>query len=303
MKSQLGPRVTIIIPYYKNLGYLDLAIQSVRAQTCNQWEAIVLDDCGGEDAHGLVVGYQDSRFRYVRNEQNLGLAGNWNKGLILAETELVSIFHADDMLLPNYVDEVIRLMDRHPDATACHCRSEIIDKDGERCWSFVDEVKKVIRPKSKTEIVTIGDAGLASLLGGSWIICPTLTFRKSQINDLLFNPRWKFMVDVDFISAILFGGGTIIGTYKIAYKYRRHSMNQTTELTKSSIRFVEQFSFLNEINEKSRSIGWNKCTKKSRRKTGLRFHLLVQSVVYVRSKRFQLANKAIRSALQGIDRF
>ena len=303
MNSHLGSRLTIVIPYYKNLSYLHSAIQSVRAQTCDKWEVIVLDDCGGDDAHDLVAGFADSRIRYVRNEINLGLARNWNKGLAFAETEFVAIFHADDMLLPNYVDEMLKLMDGYPDAAAGHCRSEIINKDGEPCWYFVDELKKIVRPKSKSDVLTIGDSGLASLMNGSWVICPTLIYRKNKIKDHSFDSKWKFMVDVDFMSKIVFGGGTIVGTKITAYRYRRHDMNQTSELTKSAVRFTEQFLFLEQINIRSRLVNWHMCSKKSKRKTGLRFHLLIQTAIYIRHRDFQLANRAIRSAFSGASRF
>jgi glycosyltransferase involved in cell wall biosynthesis len=301
MNPQIDPRITIIIPYYKNLVYLNLAIQSVQAQTCKSWKAIVLDDCGGEDAQSLVGSFKDNRFSYVRNEYNLGLAGNWNKGMDLAKTEFVTIFHADDMLMPNYVCEILRLMDEHPDASAGHCRSEIIDGDGKRCWSFVDEIKKGIRPKHKLDLVTAGDKGLSSLLNGSWIICPTICYRKNLISAHSFKSRWKFMVDIDFISEILMAGGAIVGSNAKAYRYRRHSGSQTTELTKSPVRFTEQFQFLSEINAKAHELNWGKCVLRSRRKTGLKAHLLFQAIIYVRHKEHRLASNAFMSAVVGKD--
>ena len=61
----------------------------------------MVDDAGPDpEACELVAGYADDRLTYVRNETNLGLAGNWNTCLRIAETEYVTLFHADDELDP-----------------------------------------------------------------------------------------------------------------------------------------------------------------------------------------------------------
>ena len=71
--------ITYAIPYYSGIGYLRMALQSLIDQENPNWLAIVLDDRGGEDAEETVLSFKDDRISYVRNETNLGLAGNWNK--------------------------------------------------------------------------------------------------------------------------------------------------------------------------------------------------------------------------------
>jgi len=293
------PRITFAIPYYRNLSYLGDAIQSILNQTCSDWTAIILDDCGGEDAEELVFGFHDERIEYIRNEKNLGLAENWNKGLRLAQTEFVTIFHSDDLLLPNYIDEMLRLMDESPQATAGHCRTNIVDETGRRFWSFTDEFKKLIRPRGTSLIETVGDSGLASLMNGSWIFCPTLCYRKELLNEYKFDSMWKFVVDVDFMSQILFGGGSIVGTTTIAYQYRRHNENQTALLTKSLLRFQEEISFLNLIHEKSTAVNWQDCAKRARRKTVTRLHLVYQGLGFFLKGNFRVAVKAFTIAARG----
>jgi glycosyltransferase involved in cell wall biosynthesis len=294
-----SPRLTFAIPFYKNLHYLDCALRSVRSQNNNCWEVIVLDDLGELGAEALVASFKDNRFRYVCNKRNLGLAGNWNKCLALSQTEFVTILHADDLLMPNYVDLMLQVMDRHLDAAIGHCRSQIIDKNGRLFLSLIDEVKRLIRPRSKSDLLTRGDLGLASLLGGSWIICPTICYRKSKISSFSFDPRWKFMLDVAFMTEVLMAGSLIVGSKTSAYKYRRHSENQTSKLTKSSVRFIEQISFLNEVHKTAQTMKWKKSTQRSKRKVGIRVQLILQSIAFVFDKDILLAKGAIQSALSG----
>jgi glycosyltransferase involved in cell wall biosynthesis len=293
------PRITFAVPYYQNLSYLKLAIQSIIEQQCADWQAIILDDRGGEDAEELVLSFHDERLVYVRNDVNLGLAENWNKGIQLSETEFVTIFHSDDLLLPNYIDEMLCLMDETPQATAGHCRTIIVDEFGEKFWSFTDEFKKLIRPRGKDHIETVGEMGLASLINGSWIFCPTLCYRKEMLQGYKFNSKWKFVVDVDFMSQILFAGGLIVGTTTNAYQYRRHRENQTAVLTKSLLRFQEEIFFLNQIHQRSAAVNWNDCARRARRKTVTRIHLIYQGIGFMLKGNFSTGLQAFTVAIRG----
>ena len=63
---------SVVIPSYKG-RYLGEAIDSVIAQTCGDWELIVVNDCSPEDLGGVVgPRLSDSRIRYFVNERNLG---------------------------------------------------------------------------------------------------------------------------------------------------------------------------------------------------------------------------------------
>ena len=94
-------RLTFAIPFYRNVEFLRHAIDSVLAQTTSDWSVIVCDDAGPEpEAAEVVRGYADERIANTRNAENLGIGGNWNLCLELATTELVTLLHADDELLP-----------------------------------------------------------------------------------------------------------------------------------------------------------------------------------------------------------
>jgi glycosyltransferase involved in cell wall biosynthesis len=293
------PRITFAIPYFQNLNQLSFAIQSLVAQTCINWVAIVLDDRGGEDAEKLVMSFNDERIEYHRNETNLGLAENWNKGIALAQSEFVCIFHADDVLMPNYVETLLQLMDKHPNAVAGHCRAKIIGETGNSRWSLPDEFKKLIRPRTKAGLVTSGEVGLSSIIGGSWIFCPTLCYRKSELKAFKFQRQWKFVVDIDFICQILLDGGFLVGSKTNAYKYRRHNTSQTSVLTKSLERFVEESRFLDGLSQTLCELGWKKCLKRCRRRIRLRMHLLYRTLRYVLDWDLVMARIALDMVFRG----
>jgi len=271
-------RITYAIPYYSGLGYLRMALQSLIGQENKHWLAIVLDDRGGEDAEETVRSFNDDRISYVRNETNLGLSGNWNKALSLVTTELVTLFHSDDELESNYTDLILGLMARYPEAVAGHCRARVIGPTGKALWSLPDEVKKIIRPKGIDDIVTQGEEGLLSLVKGAWIFCPTLCYRKNLLPLGGFSSTWKFVLDVDLTSRVLFDGGVIVGTPTVGYRYRRHLTNQTALLTESNIRFQEEIDHLNQVSLRSSEIGWKRVQRSANRKVIVRLHMLYQAL-------------------------
>ena len=291
--------ITFAIPYYRGLDYLKKAIQSLLDQCNPNWCAVVVDDRGGEDAESTVREFADSRIRYVRNEGNLGLAGNWNTALSLAETDLVTIFHSDDELESNYVDLMLELMSRYPNAVAGHCRTRVIDQDGQPLWSLPDEVKKIIRPGGTDDIITSGEKGLLSITKGAWIFCPTLCFRRSMLPPGGFSARWKFVLDVDLMSRILFDGGTIVGTPVVGYRYRRHLTNQTALLTESTVRFQEEFDHLSEVATVAGHRGWKSVEKSARRKTVVRLHLMYQALRAVVERRWRRVIPLFKGAIFG----
>ena len=71
--------------------------------------------------------FADERLEARHNPRNLGMVDNWNYAIDASETELVSLLHADDRLLPRYVELMLELGGRHPRAAALFCGARIID--------------------------------------------------------------------------------------------------------------------------------------------------------------------------------
>ncbi len=94
------PTVSIVLPTYNRAYCIGRTIDSVLAQGFADWELIVCDDCSSDDTTEVVRGYwsADSRIRYHRNPQRLGLPGNRNSGIALATSRLV-YFIEDDVVL------------------------------------------------------------------------------------------------------------------------------------------------------------------------------------------------------------
>lgn len=126
------PKFSICIPAYKS-RFLSECIQSILGQSYADFEVLVLNDCSPEPVREIVRSFHDARMRYYENEHNVGavrLTDNWNRCIALAEGEFVVIMGDDDRLEPDYLEEFIALMARYPGLDVYHCRSLVIDDQG-----------------------------------------------------------------------------------------------------------------------------------------------------------------------------
>jgi len=277
--------LTIAIPYYRGLAYLRETIESVQRQRDPDWQLWVSDDSGGdEDAEALVAGFADDRIRYCRNAQSLGMAGNWNACLDLAaaeepRTDWVTILHADDRLLPDYVALMRRLSREHPEATALFCAAGIIGANGEPAFSLADAVKRVFVPKGSGPICLEGEAGLERLMAGNFIMCPTLCFRLSGLAGRRFDGRWSQVQDLDLTSRVLLEDGTLVGSREVAFEYRRHPASATARQSESLVRFREELALFSEVAGRARARSWPRAARIAQRSTIVKLHLAYRSLV------------------------
>ena len=92
------PLVSVIMPAYNAEKYIGEAIASVRAQTYENWELLILDDGSADRTAEIAQAYaqRDARIRVLRNPQNMGVARTRNRGFDLAQGEWIALLDSDD---------------------------------------------------------------------------------------------------------------------------------------------------------------------------------------------------------------
>jgi glycosyltransferase involved in cell wall biosynthesis len=268
------PVLTIAIPFYLGKKYIAKAIESVLAQSDSRWKLIICND--GPDGRlldDLVLEYNDLRISIYQNESRLGMVGNWNRCLDMATTDLVTILHDDDELLPNYASMMIEASERYPSSAAFFCNAIIIDANSARKFSLPDYVKKYVRSQRARLFSLSGASAFTDLLKGNYIMCPTLCYRKSRILERRFSSKWRFVQDWDFSLRLLMEGETLVGINEIAYAYRRHKDNATTRYTDDLTRFIEEVRLCEEMANWSSRVGWTESEKVAKNKHIIKLNL------------------------------
>jgi glycosyltransferase involved in cell wall biosynthesis len=288
-----APRFTVAIPFLRGLDYLREAIASVRAQRRPDWRCLVLDEGEEPGTGALVASFADPRVAHAANASRLGIVGNWNHGLDLAGTELVTLLHADDALAPDYLDVVAALADARPHAVAVACDADIVDAAGRPRFSLADAVKRRLVPAGEPWLLA-GEQGLRALARGDFVMCPTVAWRLPRLGSRRFDARWKQVQDLELLARLLLDGEEIAGTRRRAYRYRRHAASATSVQTEDLSRFEEEVAVLDEIAARARERGWSAAARVAQGKAIVRLHLATRALADAASLRGRAALAKLR---------
>jgi len=109
------PRVSVVIPAFNYAEYLGDALDSVLAQTMDDWECIVVDDGSTDDTPAVARAYasRDSRIRFLQ-QQGRGPAGARNAGVRESTGTYLQFLDADDRLAPGKLEFHARFLDENP---------------------------------------------------------------------------------------------------------------------------------------------------------------------------------------------
>lgn len=106
--------VSVIMPLYNKCEHVARAMDSIFAQTCQDFEVIVVDDGSTDDGPEIVSKYKDPRLRLIR-QSNAGPGAARNKGVKAACTEYIAYLDADDEWLPEFLEASLSNLRDNPD--------------------------------------------------------------------------------------------------------------------------------------------------------------------------------------------
>lgn len=274
--SHKQPRFSVCIPYHKNEAFLLSAVRSVAGQTYEHWELLISAEVEISSEvlrqiYTLVPG------AIILKNTNKGMTNNWNHCAAQAQSSFVVLLHADDLLLPHYLDLMANMVISH-EASAWFCAVELISADNKPVTTVADTIKQFIQPKGDT-IKLEGDKGLASLLKGCFIYCPSVCYRTEVLTKLRFSDSWRMVADLELYARLLNKSHSIVGTRDIAFRYRRHAQNQTNILTESTVRFEEEIALYDHIAKSSDYRQFTLARNVAKRKTIIKLHISHQILV------------------------
>jgi glycosyltransferase involved in cell wall biosynthesis len=118
------PLVTVVIPVHNRAHLLVRAIQSVRAQTFEDLELLIVDDGSTDGSAEVATTYEDPRIRVVRLPRRSGVSRARNTGILGARGNLVAFLDSDDEWLPQKLERQVARFRQHPveDNVLVSCR-------------------------------------------------------------------------------------------------------------------------------------------------------------------------------------
>ncbi len=107
-------KISIVIPLYNKEHFVAKTIESVIAQTYQDWEAIIINDGSTDNSAAVIQSIiKDQRIRYYEQE-NQGVSATRNKAIRMAKGEFIALLDADDTWFPNYLETMVWLADKYP---------------------------------------------------------------------------------------------------------------------------------------------------------------------------------------------
>lgn len=115
-----SPKVSIVMPVFNHPDYFRKSLSSAINQDYGEdYEIVVVDNndqVDGPTNNQLIVEeFNSSKIMYYKNEKNIGMLGNWNRGIELARASFVTYCHDDDMLLPTALSRLMMLQKKTGD--------------------------------------------------------------------------------------------------------------------------------------------------------------------------------------------
>lgn len=222
-----SPRISIIMATYNRANFIMEALESIRKQTYEDWECLIIDDGGSDDTEEVIANLlnEDSRFRFLKRttDHGKGLPGSRNMGLDLARGDYIIFFDDDDIVHPKNIETCISVLENK---AAYFCRYDKRPfKNSENLR--IDEISGVQASPFLTEDIDkmiTGEIPFASC-GVMW---KKQCFEKIRFNeDLMYAEEWECY------TRILIKGFQGVSINEVLYFNRKHSNSNTGQFYKN----------------------------------------------------------------------
>lgn len=228
------PTFDIIIPAYNAAQYLSIAIESVVAQTFEDWRILLVDDGSTDNTSEIVASFAQQlgpKLQYIR-QRNSGLPAARNTAIRHSSAEFLALLDADDVWLPCRLSESLNCFRDCPQVGLAYGYVQRIDAQGAVLDTFADRQQH-------------GEGQIAPYIYMRMVDlpCPTITFRKKCVDEVgLFDESLRATEDRDLWLRIALRYEVALAPHIIAL-YRTSPASMTTDpdrMLKAQLQFIEK---------------------------------------------------------------
>lgn len=209
-------KLSVIMPIYQTREtYLREAIESVLGQTYSNFEFLIIND-SPQDASRLqqiIQSYNDNRIIWIACTINGGIANASNVGINQATGTFIAMMDHDDICIKTRFEQQIRFLEANP------------------AFGFIGGQADAFYPDDSSVRLNYAISSAADELKKSFFdqvpfLNPSVMFRKSILNNLRYNPKYKACADYDLFARLVFADGIIATNLpEVILRYRCHDSN------------------------------------------------------------------------------
>jgi len=206
-----NPIVSVQMPVYNAERYVAEAVESILAQTFEDFEFIIIDDGSTDGSLAILEAYarRDGRIRIISRE-NRGLVATRNELLGKSTGQYCALLDADDVAMPTRLSRQVEYMEQHPQCVVVGSRALLIDSNGEPIREMVD-------------LFTHEQIDNQHLEGGSsQIINPTAMIRREAVENVGgYRDGYPSAEDLDLFLRLA-ERGQVVNLPDVLTEYRQH---------------------------------------------------------------------------------
>lgn len=236
-------KYSIVLPVRNGGHYVKECVNSILAQTINDFNLVVLDNNSTDGTVEWLESLGDKRIIIYRSEVSLTMEDNWGRIKNVPRNEFMTMIGHDDLLYPSYLEEMGKLIQKHPEASLYQTHYNFINNKGEHTGFCLpmDEVQYGHEFLACQMARTINSMGTGYMmrssdydaLGGMPQHYPNLLFADYEL--------WVRLANLNYKAT----------SPEKAFSYRVHqSISRTTDGVRYQEAFLRYMTFLKELQEK-----------------------------------------------------
>ena len=194
--SDNTPFYSVVIPAYNRASVIGNAIASVRAQTYQDFEIVVVDDGSTDDPLPVLEAFGDPRIRYIR-QQNGGGAAARNRGIDNARGQFIAFLDSDDCFLPDHLQAMHAIVGQQ--ANVVGYAQVVVDRHNGSV--FLKPPRAMLAGESMAEYLCCARGFVQT----SALVVPTILARRVR-----YRTGLPFGQDTDFAIRLAFDGGRFV---------------------------------------------------------------------------------------------
>ena len=211
------PKITVIIPTYNRAALLPRAVNSVLAQTCQDFELLIVDDGSADDTPAVIAAFDDPRVRSLRHDVNRRLAAARNTGITHARGEYLAFLDDDDEFTADSIASRLAAL-------------EAASQDTALVYGWVNEIDDMtgeITERRRHEVE--GAEAFEAILRGGFFSMPSAMFVRTSAAKRIggFNEKLKSAEDCYFLAEITAAYKVIVVREVVVLVHHRHGHPQS----------------------------------------------------------------------------
>ena len=274
------PLLHVMIPAYGKSPYLRQTLESAVKHLPLEVPITVIEDPSSESSIESLV-KEFPRVQYQKNNERLGIGGNFNKSIELSTGVFTQICGSDDIFLDNPLKDFDTEKLSQPDIAAVGLDVEVINETGKIVKTIPDLVKRILRPSLKKITVFKNDKIFSNLMIGDWLYFPAIFWKTETLKQTKFDGNFHTAMDLDVFIRLLSSDQKMTFIKSKVLGYRRHSQSASSLYAKSIGRFDEEFLCHKNAIDIARRKNWKTGAFLAQLALTVRLHAIMQSFLMV----------------------